>query len=114
MSDLKCPFCQQELGTENYYVHCRNPHCNTTVEMSGTEELWQELINERQHATDCQDLFIAATAQKLEIETELERTRKALDVAINVLNRVKDVKYEEYIDEKLEQINEITHGGKDG
>lgn len=38
---------------------------------------------------------------------EKDRTRKALDVAINVLNRVKDVKYEEYIDEKLEQINEI-------
>lgn len=46
----------------------------------------------------------------LALETELERTRKALDIAINVLNRVKDVKYEEYIDEKLEQINEITKG----
>lgn len=42
-----------------------------------------------------------------ELIKENERTRKALDVAINVLNRVKDVKYEEYIDEKLEQINEI-------
>ena len=48
----------------------------------------------------------------LACEQELDRTRKALDVAINVLNRVKDVKYEEYIDEKLEQINEIK-GGKD-
>ena len=44
---------------------------------------------------------------------ELARTRKALDIAINVLNRVKDVKYEEYIDEKLEQIESITKGGKD-
>lgn len=42
-----------------------------------------------------------------ELIKENDRTRKALDVAINVLNRVKDVKYEEYIDEKLEQINEI-------
>ena len=40
----------------------------------------------------------------------LDRTRKALDIAINVLNRVKDVKYEEYIDEKLEQIESITKG----
>lgn len=43
----------------------------------------------------------------LSVHKELEYTRKALDVAINVLNRVKDVKYEEYIEEKLEQINEI-------
>ena len=51
--------------------------------ITGNDKLWQELI----------------------------RTRKALDIAINVLNRVKDVKYEEYIDEKLEQINEIIKGG---
>ena len=57
MSDMKCPFCQQELDTGRYYVHCHNPHCNTTVEMEGTEELWQELI----------------------------RTRKALDVAVDAL-----------------------------
>ena len=58
MSDMKCPFCQQELDTSNYYTRCHNPHCNTTVEMEGTEELWQELI----------------------------RTRKALDVAVDALN----------------------------
>ena len=51
--------------------------------ITGNDKLWQELI----------------------------RTRKSLDIAINVLNRVKDVKYEEYIDEKLEQINEIIKGG---
>ena len=45
-------------------------------------------------------------------EQYLRDVKKALDMAINVLNRVKDVKYEEYIDEKLEQINELTKGGK--
>ena len=79
MNDMKCPFCQQELDTSKYYIRCHNPHCDITEEMEGTEEMWDALI----------------------------RTRKALDVAINVLNRVEDVKYEEYIDEKLEQINEI-------
>lgn len=44
---LKCPFCQQELETGNYYVHCHNPHCNPTVEMEGTEEMWLALIRTR-------------------------------------------------------------------
>lgn len=44
---MKCPFCQQELDASTYYIHCHNPHCNTTLEMEGTEELWQELIRTR-------------------------------------------------------------------
>ena len=47
MSDMKCPFCGQELDTSNYYIRCHNPHCNTTVEMEGTEELWQERVRTR-------------------------------------------------------------------
>ena len=80
-SDMKCPFCQQEMicgGTICHY----NPNCP---------------IHDNPVPTEVLEL--------------LDRTRKALDIAINVLNRVKDVKYEEYIDEKLEQINEITKGG---
>ena len=58
MSDMKCPFCQQELDTSNCYTRCHNPHCNITTEMEGTEEIWNALV----------------------------RTRKALDVAIERLN----------------------------
>lgn len=43
MSDMKCPFCQQELDTSKYYVRCHNPRCNTTTEMEGTEEMWDAL-----------------------------------------------------------------------
>ncbi len=43
MSELKCPFCQQGLDTSKYYVRCHNPHCNTTIEMEGTEEMWDAL-----------------------------------------------------------------------
>lgn len=91
MTKLRCCSCQQEL----FYTYQQdgilpNPNkgkvdgvfCDN-CKMYGNETIWQELI----------------------------RTRKALDIAINVLNRVKDVKYEEYIDEKLEQINEIIKGG---
>ena len=61
MSNIKCPFCGQELN-DNYYMCCKNPHCNKTLDMFGTEELWQELI----------------------------RTRKALDIAVGALNSIVD------------------------
>jgi hypothetical protein len=60
MSDMKCPFCHQDLETGNYYVHCHNPHWDITVDMEGTEEMWEALI--------C--------------------AHKALDVALNCLNGV--------------------------
>lgn len=116
MSDLKCPFCQQKLeigGVDGILRGC--PKCRNL----GTEMLWQELINERQHATDCQDLFIAATAQKLEIETELERTRKALDVAEDALIGIEEGADDLYIaqvtaEDAMNEIHKIIHGGKDG
>lgn len=83
MSDMKCPFCNSEIEQLNdqqrSLFHCSNIVCCKGGHYIGNISMWRDLI----------------------------RTRKALDVAINVLNRVKDVKYEEYIDEKLEQINEI-------
>ena len=66
MSNMKCPFCQQELDTSNYYTRCHNPHCNITTEMEGTEEMWVALV----------------------------RTRKALDVAVDALKEIND-RYEE-------------------
>lgn len=86
MSDMKCPFCQQELDTGNYYVHCHNPHCNITVEMEGTEEMWLALI----------------------------RTHKALELAITGLKNCKTrdhigavCRIPEYVDKILEQITTL-------
>ena len=64
MSNLICPFCQQELldDIEGEYG-CSNSQCQKSVFMFGTEELWQELI----------------------------RTRKALDKAKNGLKELKDI-----------------------
>ena len=59
-NDMKCPFCQQELKYDawNEVYMCRNPNCKHLLGF-GTKELWQELI----------------------------RTRKALDVAVDALNK---------------------------
>ena len=63
MSNMKCPFCQQELvreGSNNYW--CKK--CNLerySPALYGSQKLWQELI----------------------------RTRKALDVAVEELTKIK-------------------------
>lgn len=57
MSDMKCPFCQQELDADDLLFSCINENCEESFDMVGTEMLWQELI----------------------------RTRKALDVAVDAL-----------------------------
>ena len=95
MSDMKCPFCQQEL--EDSYcdgvllgLRCKNTDCLKTNIMYGNELLWQELIT----------------------------TRKALDCAINTLDTVYGLSednsnIETYIKCKRIEINGIIKGGKD-
>ena len=71
MSELKCPFCQQELreiycyGVVMGYL-CPNPDCKKAEKLKGNAEFWQKLI----------------------------RTRKALDVAVDALKSAHD--YYEY------------------
>ena len=59
MSDIKCPFCQQELkiaGEHTTIMSCFNGDCKGSG-LYGEKEFWQELI----------------------------RTRKALDVAVDAI-----------------------------
>ena len=78
MSNMKCPFCQQELDTSNYYTRCHNPHCNITTEMEGTEEMWVALV----------------------------RTRKALEIAVDALKGI-DWCAQDYA-KAQEALNKIT------
>lgn len=64
MSDMKCPFCQQELDYDDLLGSCINEHCEESFDMVGTESLWQKVINLKQ---------------------EIDRTRKALDVAVDAI-----------------------------
>lgn len=68
-NELKCPFCQQELNYDNpQSIECRNDDCKKTPLMYGSEELWQEL----------------------------NRTRKALEVAKEKLKNIKAFYQESY------------------
>ena len=85
MSELKCPFCQQELveiqfGKQRYWS-CINDKCNESVGFGGNLKLWQELI----------------------------RTRKALDVAKEGLKEIQDKgEYVNPIDISTSCLDEIT------
>lgn len=81
MSEMKCPFCQQKLDAGNYYVHCHNPHCNTTVEMEGTEEMWTALIRTRKALVVAVDALreIHLPKQWCPVFAEQEIAKKALD-----------------------------------
>ena len=79
---MKCPFCQQklkELYNNGISVgfRCKNKNCPETNIMCGTKALWQELIKLMK------DKDLSDKIGKL--ETELERTRKALDVAVDAI-----------------------------
>lgn len=61
MTELKCPFCQQELVKDTPFAwNCPNEECVETDMMWGTANMWQELI----------------------------RIRKALEIAVDALKEI--------------------------
>lgn len=63
MSDMKCPFCGQELKISGHELHDLDLYCDKCEPfMVGNKELWQELIRTRKalEMTDT-DLAIIVT-----------------------------------------------------
>lgn len=87
MSELKCPFCQQELQEDVGYdgdyscPNCRQPYF-------GSPELWQELIRTQELLEIESAEHSMCHTQMLKTTEKLERTRKALDVALDWLWQV--------------------------
>lgn len=67
MSDMKCPFCNKKLDYDDLLCSCINEYCEESFDMVGTEMIWQKVIDLKQ---------------------ELDRTRKALDVAVDALKEI--------------------------
>lgn len=91
MTELKCPFCGQELDKDICgEMGCPNDKCKDSMFLIGTEELWQELI----------------------------RTRKTLEIAVDALKYANKcikggcVNWETEIDKALEQITALEQKDK--
>ena len=100
MSDMKCPFCQQELDYDDLLGSCINEDCEESFDMVGTESLWRKVIDLKQ---------------------EIDRTRKALEIAVDALKWIDEtynlgMGYEAAIMEKcelaLEQITALEQKDK--
>lgn len=78
-SDMKCPFCQQELNQDNpQIIECRNDDCKKSYFMYGSKELWQELIRTRK-------AFEKAVDGLLAVWRATDHTTKQGSIAYNVL-----------------------------
>lgn len=94
-NDMKCPFCQQDLCKFGKIEkdHTRTiqgaycPHCKIK---DSDIKLWQELIRTETENKDLSDKIG-------KLETELEKTRKALDYCIERFKSLENV-----LDEKAE------------
>lgn len=62
MSDMKCPFCQQELYYCGEDVYC----CPNHEEYMGSEDLWQELIRARKALDVANAVIMNYAKEKLE------------------------------------------------
>ena len=86
MTEMKCPFCQQELRQgDSWTWGCVNDDCESAGLLCGTKELWEAFI------VECAEHEMCHT-QMLKTTEKLERTRKALDVAVDALKEIKDGK----------------------
>ena len=129
MSDMKCPFCGEKIEhIEDGWCNCKNRCIG-----SGSISLWQELIRTRktleQSEICCTEWEKQALDYKAEninlsdkigkLETELERTRKALDVALDWLGQVAtfakcdDDLCREFTERKLAEIKAILEQKED-
>ena len=74
MSELKCPFCQQEMNkSENNMFYCGTDNCSLQYIDIPKKALEEFAESYQDRLTDCKRIG--------NLNEELDRTRKALDVA---------------------------------
>lgn len=98
MSDMKCPFCQQELYSASIngeWLECWNCSYNEPsghklpqAMFMGTKELWQALIDTKNQLIVEHTTHDILQEELKKLQTELERTRKVLDKAKWWLNEI--------------------------
>ena len=97
MSELKCPFCNRNLhkGEDGMYSHLDYmTECKGRL-FDGSKQLWQELIRTRKAleqseicCTEWEKQALDYKAENIALSGDLERTRKALEIAVDALNKI--------------------------
>lgn len=96
MSELKCPFCQQELvreGSDNYW--CKK--CNLerySPALYGSQKLWQELIRTREelHKANAELDYIKEQVEKSNAFIHARIKVAAEQIARGIIAQVKIIK----------------------
>ena len=84
MTELKCPFCQQELKYDSWnevYV-CRNPNCKHLLGF-GTKELWQALIDTKKKLDMCEGALE-------EYKDWFNKSQERLKIAVDALKWINE------------------------
>lgn len=84
MSDMKCPFCQQELkiaGEHTTIMSCFNGDCKGSG-LYGEKAFWQELIRTRKALETLQEFVTKLYLNGNITDEQLERYKKILITAL--------------------------------
>lgn len=125
MSDLKCPFCKEEIISDvccmfdkedKDYTNGRQIYKCNKCGLFGNKTLWQELIETKQNI----ELLRTKNIDRVrscgncnDMLKELNRTKKALDVAVDGIKYMRNncleyaADYMDKADEILEQITAL-------
>lgn len=80
MSDMKCPFCGEKIEhIEDGWCNCKN-RCTG----SGSIELWLQFLRTRKQL-EMANAELEYIKEQIEKNSAFDNTRKALDVAVDVL-----------------------------
>ena len=102
MSDMKCPICNKPMKQATYDYDKKDNDdtlymsimpCDCLCNFAASKAVWQELIRTRKEleqseicCTEWEKQALDYKAENIALSDELERTRKALDVAVDALD----------------------------
>ena len=106
MSDMKCPVCDKPMKQATYDYDKKDNDdtlymsimpCDCVCNFAASKAVWQELIRTRKTleqseicCTEWEKQALDYKAENIALSGDLERTRKALDVAVKRLGYIKD------------------------